>query len=198
MATFEPTTYSDDDTHLDATNLLYAIKHMHESSKLFGKDMTSSPTWKDRMEKAGFVNVREDIYKVCAVLFFRWRNFHAYCCIVAPKSMAERPEAERARSIPSTQHDRSYASLHICLVHTNAGLVTGRDRGVVSRNTEGAAEYIPSSVHKSADCIWSEMRVRIGLFSHVFKSLYPTNRFSFSNHLCEGEANHGVNSATCA
>lgn len=71
MATFEPTTYSDDDTHLDATNLLYAIKHMHESSKLFGKDMTSSPTWKDRMEKAGFVNVREDIYKVCAVLFFR-------------------------------------------------------------------------------------------------------------------------------
>jgi hypothetical protein len=70
MATFEPTTYSDDDTHLDAPNLLYTIEQIRESSKLFGKDMTSSPTWKDRMEKAGFVNVREDIYKVCSVLLF--------------------------------------------------------------------------------------------------------------------------------
>ncbi|CAG7923819.1 unnamed protein product [Penicillium olsonii] len=62
MATFETTTYSDDGTHLKATNLLHAIKKLHESSKLFGKDMASSPAWKSRMEKAGFVNVTEEVY----------------------------------------------------------------------------------------------------------------------------------------
>ncbi|CAG8292899.1 unnamed protein product [Penicillium salamii] len=62
MATFETTTYSDDDTHLKATNFLYAIKNIHESSKLFGKDMASSSTWKSRMENAGFVNVTEEVY----------------------------------------------------------------------------------------------------------------------------------------
>ncbi|KAJ5852200.1 uncharacterized protein N7529_011585 [Penicillium soppii] len=64
MATFEPNTYSDDETHLKAANFLEAINKIHESSKLFGKAMTSSPTWKGRMEKAGFANVREDIYKL--------------------------------------------------------------------------------------------------------------------------------------
>jgi hypothetical protein len=68
MATFEPNTYSDDETHLKAANFLEAINKIHESSKLFGKAMTSSPTWKGRMEKAGFANVREDIYKVRGVL----------------------------------------------------------------------------------------------------------------------------------
>ncbi|KAJ5551398.1 hypothetical protein N7535_000652 [Penicillium sp. DV-2018c] len=62
MATIDVTTHSDDGTHLAATNFLLSIKHMHESSRMFGKDMTSSPTWKGRMEKAGFINVTEDTY----------------------------------------------------------------------------------------------------------------------------------------
>ncbi|CAG7957853.1 unnamed protein product [Penicillium nalgiovense] len=64
MASFDVNTYSDDGTHLKATNLMVSIKHMHESSRMFGKDMTSSPSWKERMEKAGFVNVKEDVYKL--------------------------------------------------------------------------------------------------------------------------------------
>ncbi|KAJ5468457.1 hypothetical protein N7475_006209 [Penicillium sp. IBT 31633x] len=64
IASFDVNTYSDDGSHLAATNFMLAIKHMHESSKIFGKDMTSSPTWKDRMDKAGFVNVKEVIYKL--------------------------------------------------------------------------------------------------------------------------------------
>ncbi|CAI7643318.1 unnamed protein product [Penicillium crustosum] len=64
IASFDVNTYSDDGTHLGATNLLLSIKHMHESSRMFGKDMTSSQSWKDRMKKAGFVNVKEDIHKL--------------------------------------------------------------------------------------------------------------------------------------
>ncbi|OQE10917.1 hypothetical protein PENVUL_c003G07777 [Penicillium vulpinum] len=55
MASFDVNTYSDDGTHLRATNFMLSIKHMHESSRMFGKEMTSSETWKERMEKAGFL-----------------------------------------------------------------------------------------------------------------------------------------------
>ncbi|KAJ5499872.1 hypothetical protein N7453_008923 [Penicillium expansum] len=64
IASFDVNTYSDDGTHLGATNLLLSIEHMHESSRMFGKDMTSSLSWKDWMIKAGFVNVIEDVYKL--------------------------------------------------------------------------------------------------------------------------------------
>ncbi|KAJ5655054.1 hypothetical protein N7490_002057 [Penicillium lividum] len=64
MATMEPTTYSDDGTHLEATCLMEAIDHMHSGAKSFGKDLTSAVTWKDRMKMAGFINVQEIILKL--------------------------------------------------------------------------------------------------------------------------------------
>ncbi|KGO71824.1 hypothetical protein PITC_028270 [Penicillium italicum] len=64
MASFDVNTYSDDGTHLGATNLILSIKHIHESSRVFGKYMASSPSWKDRMIKAGFLNVTEDVHKL--------------------------------------------------------------------------------------------------------------------------------------
>lgn len=72
IASFDVNTYSDDGTHLGATNLLLSIEHMHESSRMFGKDMTSSLSWKDWMIKAGFVNVIEDVYKVCSAIPSWW------------------------------------------------------------------------------------------------------------------------------
>lgn len=68
MATMEVNTYSDDETHLKATCLLESIKHTHASSLMFGKDMSSVLQWKERMERAGFVNVREEVFKVCTAI----------------------------------------------------------------------------------------------------------------------------------
>lgn len=64
MASMEVNTYSDDDTHLRAKNLLEGIVYMHDCAREYGKDMTSVHSWKEKMEKAGFVNVREEIFKV--------------------------------------------------------------------------------------------------------------------------------------
>lgn len=61
---FEVNTYSDDDSHLKAKCLVEAVNLMHESSEKFGKPMSTTHTWKEKMEKAGFVNVTEEIYKV--------------------------------------------------------------------------------------------------------------------------------------
>lgn len=55
---------SDDGTHVRAKNFLEALRLVQDASRTFGKDMTTVPTWKARLEKAGFVNVKEDIYKV--------------------------------------------------------------------------------------------------------------------------------------
>ncbi|KAL4891217.1 S-adenosyl-L-methionine-dependent methyltransferase [Aspergillus ambiguus] len=64
IASMEVNTYSDDDTHLQAKGMMEGVKGLHEASKKFGKDMTTAGTWRDRMEKAGFANVHEDIYKL--------------------------------------------------------------------------------------------------------------------------------------
>lgn len=64
IASFEVNTYSDDESHLKAKCLVEAVNLMHQSSKEFGKPMSTTHTWKEKMEKAGFVNVTEEIYKV--------------------------------------------------------------------------------------------------------------------------------------
>ena len=64
MATFAVDTHSDDGTHLNAPCLLEVKNNLHAASQLFGKDMSSVTTWKKRFERAGFVNVKEEIFKV--------------------------------------------------------------------------------------------------------------------------------------
>lgn len=67
MSTIEVNTYSDDGTHLKATNMLENVTQLHAGSQMFGKDMASVFTWKERMEKAGFINVKEEVFKVVAL-----------------------------------------------------------------------------------------------------------------------------------
>ncbi|KAL2797379.1 methyltransferase [Aspergillus keveii] len=64
IASIDVNTYSDDETHLKAKCLLEGVKNMHAASKKFGKDMNTTNTWKARMEKIGFVNVTEEVYKL--------------------------------------------------------------------------------------------------------------------------------------
>ncbi|KAJ5746383.1 hypothetical protein N7520_011565 [Penicillium odoratum] len=64
MASMEVNTHSDDGTHLKATCMVESVKNLHAASKSFGKDMDSVSTWKERFENTGFVNVREDVYKL--------------------------------------------------------------------------------------------------------------------------------------
>lgn len=64
LATMEVNVYSDDETHLKAPNFIEAVKNIHVASQRFGKGMNSASTWKERLEAIGFVNVREDVFKV--------------------------------------------------------------------------------------------------------------------------------------
>lgn len=64
MASMEVASYSDDGTHLQAPNMQEIGKNLHTASKLFGKDMASVSGWKEKMEKAGFINVKEEVFKV--------------------------------------------------------------------------------------------------------------------------------------
>jgi hypothetical protein len=113
MASFDVNTYSDDGTHLKATNLMISIKHMHESSRMFGKDMTSSPSWKERMVKVGFVNVKEDVYKVCSAILGK---DGAPCLLVNSCPKVHGPKTPSSRSLVGTI---SLICLKLCLfTHT--------------------------------------------------------------------------------
>ncbi|GAB1198336.1 hypothetical protein APSETT444_007655 [Aspergillus pseudonomiae] len=64
IASIEVNCFSDDGTHLKATSMMDGVKHMHLSAKKFGKDFDTVKNWKTQMENAGFVNVRDDVYKL--------------------------------------------------------------------------------------------------------------------------------------
>jgi hypothetical protein len=53
-----------------ATNFQHWVAEMHKASEQFGKSMTLVGTWEDEMTKAGFVDVRREIRKVCQLGYF--------------------------------------------------------------------------------------------------------------------------------
>lgn len=63
----EPTVgvFCDDDTIELAPNLLEWRDRLIEASHLFGKPMGVAKHYKEWLVEAGFVNVKEDVYKVC-------------------------------------------------------------------------------------------------------------------------------------
>lgn len=57
-------TTSDDGTHLNAKNFVENHELIYEASRKFGKVLKTGPEWKDKLIKAGFVDVHEKISKV--------------------------------------------------------------------------------------------------------------------------------------
>lgn len=64
MASIEVDTFSDDDTHLKATNFCQIARLVHESSEESGKSFKTVATWKEKMINAGFEDVHEKAYIV--------------------------------------------------------------------------------------------------------------------------------------
>ncbi|KAL4778092.1 S-adenosyl-L-methionine-dependent methyltransferase [Aspergillus varians] len=64
ISSIDVNSYSDDGTHLRAKCMMEGVKQIHLSSKQFGKDMNTTSTWKSRLEKAGFINVTDEVYKL--------------------------------------------------------------------------------------------------------------------------------------
>lgn len=73
---FETVCYSDDGTHLSATTVLDWAERMNDASRKFGKPLDVASSIVGWMPKAGFVNVRDDSYKVC----FPRRSFYGFTC----------------------------------------------------------------------------------------------------------------------
>jgi hypothetical protein len=67
MKSIAVTSSSDDGTHLTAKNVMQLVEGIHQAAEKFGKSMNTLPTWKEKMEKAGFVDVKEEVIKVTPV-----------------------------------------------------------------------------------------------------------------------------------
>ncbi|KAL1982371.1 hypothetical protein VTN96DRAFT_1402 [Rasamsonia emersonii] len=55
---------SDDDTASKATNSQACSKMLREAAEKFGKSFEMVPLWREKMEKVGFVDVRESAFKI--------------------------------------------------------------------------------------------------------------------------------------
>lgn len=69
MKSIAVTSSSDDGTHLKAKNVIQVVEGIHQAAEKFGKSMNTLPTWKEKMEKAGFVDVKEEVIKVTRSYF---------------------------------------------------------------------------------------------------------------------------------
>lgn len=56
--------FSDDETMHKAKYCRIWTQYIREASEQFGKSFTQLRKWKEKMEIAGFVNVRDEVYKV--------------------------------------------------------------------------------------------------------------------------------------
>lgn len=175
MASMEVNTYSDDGTHLMAPNLVEVAKQLHISSRLFGKDMSSISTWKERMEKAGFINVKEEVLMVCD----SFCSFDLRSCwpFLAPsKSMVKRSKAERAGEIPPTEHAWGYAPLQLCSIHSHSWLEARADWSTSSRCSQRAQGSIDSSLHESTHRLRTKTRIRQEYISKEKKKVQKQNK----------------------
>lgn len=58
---------SDDDSRQRAPNVLLWEKSVIDGFNRFGKPINSVTTWKEKLAKAGFVDVHQEVLKVCAI-----------------------------------------------------------------------------------------------------------------------------------
>ncbi|KAL1979477.1 hypothetical protein VTN96DRAFT_5721 [Rasamsonia emersonii] len=56
--------FSDDDTIKKAENCQLLLKNLHTAANKFGKTLDNVHLWKEKVEKAGFVDVKESVFKV--------------------------------------------------------------------------------------------------------------------------------------
>lgn len=56
--------FSDDGTDEKAEYTKKWLKLFHEAAGKFGKSFETAPTWKEKMEKVGFVDVKQTVFKV--------------------------------------------------------------------------------------------------------------------------------------
>ena len=60
---------SADGTHVRSKSFRYGQQLLRDASKAFGKDIQMTHTWKDKLIDAGFEDVTEKRFRVCAAVY---------------------------------------------------------------------------------------------------------------------------------
>jgi len=103
---FETRVLSDDGTHLQASAVLDWQDRLVRASERFGKPMNVAPQLSGWMEEAGFVNVSDDIYKVCVFFFLLGWWVCAYTITVSGWWLGEESPVKRDWACGQTYHSR--------------------------------------------------------------------------------------------
>jgi hypothetical protein len=136
--------FCDDETISRAPNLLEWRDRLIEASNIFGKPMGVARNYREWLVEAGFVNVKEDVYKVCLPVgpfepdCARGRSLTPRCCLGTLLAMAARSKTERAGLISTATDARGSRRIFVCLVHEGVGMGHAADTALVGRRAEGA------------------------------------------------------------
>ncbi|KAL1981643.1 hypothetical protein VTN96DRAFT_2357 [Rasamsonia emersonii] len=130
--------YADDDTIHKAKHSLEWVKRLDEASSKFGKRMNVAQHYKGWLSQAGFVNVKEDVYKAP----------------VAPWPKDPKLK-ELGRHVQTTVLEAPDAYSPGAAL-PRAGVESGTHRGVAGRVPTGDFRPDASYLHEIVLCVWSE------------------------------------------
>ena len=142
MQSFEADFFSDDGTRARAKTAIRWQQLLVTASKNFGKNLKVEDEWKGKMERAGFVDVVEEVYKVCFAVYGKWKVFLILPCalvsflftfavnsnpatttpIGANGPLAQRADAQSSWPVPGSAHVRSARIIFHGPLHTRTGL----------------------------------------------------------------------------
>jgi hypothetical protein len=128
---------SDEDSVDRAKDVVNWFSTVDLASEKFAKKMDVADRQKQWTIDAGFVDVRDDIYKVCILMFSISANLVLMIDLGASRPLAQRQKAQGNRPLlPGPKHRRHRTRQHGTL-HSCAGIQPRRDTGSDDRSSKG-------------------------------------------------------------
>jgi SAM-dependent methyltransferase len=103
-------------------NMTKWLALIDEASSRIGKRINVITQQKEKLKKAGFINVRDDVYPVCISACITLAD-----CLGPDWNMAQRQKAQRAGILAARTHGDVRRSIHTGLVHSYPPMVCRRD-----------------------------------------------------------------------
>lgn len=113
---------SDDDTAQKAENCQFLAAKIHEAANKFGKSFDNVPLWKAKMEKAGFVDVKEFVYKVKPNHSDLMIMLLLIAMVETRRLLAQKPQDERDRPPPAGAATPGHRFVYLRAVLARLGL----------------------------------------------------------------------------
>lgn len=145
-----------------------------------GQPMNSAETLKSRLEACGFVDVRDDVYKVRHPSSSEYQSVH-WLWTASRRSLAQRSPSQGARLHDALPLFRSPRSIHTSPLHTRPWLDRRRNASIDGRSQVWVVFRSESFVCHDSFCAWAKADETI--FNIIFRYFFVRVRLGWREYI---------------